>query len=173
MNYYDILGVSEDASRAGIKRAFRNHAKRLHPDVNSSRGAKTDFQRVNEAYQTLVDREKRRLYDMRLKHGLSGQKVYYRPARSSDSRYRSSGYGYRPEASRASSSATRINKWLEHLMFFAMLMAGLSALFYGIYRALIEPVEEVDPFLSIAFGVVFTTLFLFGWDRKRRMDRGS
>jgi hypothetical protein len=54
-----------------------------------------------------------------------------------------------------------------------MLMLGISAIFYGIYRALGEPVEGVNPYVGIIFGVVFTGIFLFGWDKMQRLKTKS
>ena len=60
-NYYDVLGVKKDASADEIKRAFRKKAHELHPD--KSGGDTEKFKKVNEAYQTLSDLEKKRQYD--------------------------------------------------------------------------------------------------------------
>jgi molecular chaperone DnaJ len=64
MNFYVILGVSEKASTSEIKRAYRRLARRFHPGINpGDRGAETMFQQVSEAYETLVDPNRRRQYD--------------------------------------------------------------------------------------------------------------
>lgn len=63
-NYYDILGVSKDASEKEIKSAFRKAARKHHPDVNpDDAGAEERFKQLNEAYQVLSDPEKRQKYD--------------------------------------------------------------------------------------------------------------
>jgi len=60
-NYYQILGVETSASVEEIKGAFRKLAKQYHPDVNP--GSLTTFQKISEAYETLVDPAKRTDYD--------------------------------------------------------------------------------------------------------------
>ena len=59
-DYYDILGVSKQASEGDIKKAFRKKAHQLHPDKG---GDKAKFQEVNEAYEVLSDAQKRAAYD--------------------------------------------------------------------------------------------------------------
>jgi DnaJ-class molecular chaperone len=61
-DYYLVLGVSRDASETDIKRAFRELARKYHPDVNATdEGEK--FREINEAYAVLSDRENRARYD--------------------------------------------------------------------------------------------------------------
>ena len=59
-DYYDILGVSRNASRDDIKKAFRRLAHQHHPDKG---GKERDFKEINEAYQVLSDEKKRAEYD--------------------------------------------------------------------------------------------------------------
>ena len=63
-DYYDVLGVAKDADDAAIKKAYRQLAKKYHPDVNpGDKNAEEKFKEVNEAYQTLSDPQKRATYD--------------------------------------------------------------------------------------------------------------
>ncbi|HEU4393856.1 MAG TPA: molecular chaperone DnaJ [Solirubrobacterales bacterium] len=70
-DYYDVLGVSRDASEAEIKKAFRGLARELHPDVNDhDPEAEEKFKAAAEAYEVLSDAERRRTYDAYGQEGL-------------------------------------------------------------------------------------------------------
>lgn len=62
-DYYDILGVSKDASESEIKKSYRKLVKEYHPDRNDSPDAEEKFKEVQEAYEVLSDKEKRNAYD--------------------------------------------------------------------------------------------------------------
>ncbi|MEM4287467.1 MAG: DnaJ domain-containing protein [Candidatus Caldarchaeum sp.] len=70
-DYYEILGVPRNATKEEIKRAYRRLALQYHPDRNKSPDAEEKFKQISEAYAVLVDDEKRRLYDMYGKAGVS------------------------------------------------------------------------------------------------------
>lgn len=67
-DFYKILEIPRDASTEDIKRAYRSKAKLVHPDVNNSPKAKEVFQVINEAYETLIDEQKRYLHDIKLNY---------------------------------------------------------------------------------------------------------
>lgn len=71
-DYYEILGVSQNADANEIKQAYRKRARELHPDVNPAPEASDEFKTLSEAYEILSDPEKRDIYDRFGKEGLGG-----------------------------------------------------------------------------------------------------
>src|SRR5579864_4584693 len=63
-DYYSTLGVAKTASAKDIKAAYRKLARKHHPDVNpGDKAAEVKIKELNEAYEVLSDREKRKKYD--------------------------------------------------------------------------------------------------------------
>lgn len=62
-DYYSILGISKDATKLQIKKAFAQKAKEHHPDKNPAVESKDRFSDISEAYETLGDENKRKIYD--------------------------------------------------------------------------------------------------------------
>ncbi|HYW34419.1 MAG TPA: molecular chaperone DnaJ [Balneolaceae bacterium] len=72
-DYYDILGVSKDASQEEIKKAYRKKAMKFHPDRNNENPeAEEKFKEASEAYEVLRDEEQRRRYDQFGHQGVNG-----------------------------------------------------------------------------------------------------
>jgi curved DNA-binding protein CbpA len=64
MDLYIVLGVEHGASESEIKRAYRRLARRYHPDINpGDRTAEVRFRQILEAYETLIDPDRRSRYD--------------------------------------------------------------------------------------------------------------
>jgi molecular chaperone DnaJ len=64
MDLYIVLGIQREASSADIKRAYRRLARRYHPDINpGDRESAARFRQILEAYETLIDPDRRRRYD--------------------------------------------------------------------------------------------------------------
>jgi curved DNA-binding protein len=62
-DYYEVLGVSRDATADQIQQAFRTLARKYHPDVNHDLSAEDRFKEINEAYSVLSDADTRKRYD--------------------------------------------------------------------------------------------------------------
>jgi molecular chaperone DnaJ len=77
-DYYEVLGVSRDAAIDDIKSAYRRLARQHHPDMNqgNAKAAEEKFKELSEAYEVLVDADKRRQYDQ---FGFSGVEQNFGP----------------------------------------------------------------------------------------------
>ena len=72
-DYYEVLGVQKTATDAELKRAFRQAAKKYHPDLHpNDTEAEAKFKEVNEAYNVLSDPQKRAQYDQFGHAGMGG-----------------------------------------------------------------------------------------------------
>jgi molecular chaperone DnaJ len=72
-DYYEVLGVSRDASESDLKSAYRKLALKYHPDRNpGDKSAEENFKEASEAYEVLRDRQKRQIYDQYGHQGLEG-----------------------------------------------------------------------------------------------------
>ncbi len=73
---YETLEVSENASEAEIKKAYRKLARKYHPDVNKDASAEEKFKEINSAYEILSDKEKKAQYDMHGDSMFGGQNFH-------------------------------------------------------------------------------------------------
>ena len=71
-DYYKILGLPRNADPESVRNAYRNLAKRYHPDINKDTGSEERFKEINEAYSVLSDPQRRAAYDRFGHAGLNG-----------------------------------------------------------------------------------------------------
>ncbi|WP_415396568.1 DnaJ C-terminal domain-containing protein [Sulfurimonas sp. CS5] len=73
---YETLEITDKASEAEIKKAYRKLARQYHPDVNKDKGAEDKFKEINSAYEILSDKEKKQQYDMHGDNMFGGQNFH-------------------------------------------------------------------------------------------------
>ncbi|MDO4643818.1 MAG: DnaJ C-terminal domain-containing protein [Cardiobacteriaceae bacterium] len=73
-NYYEVLGVAQDASATDIKKAYHKLVRQYHPDISKNPDADKKTSEINQAYNTLKDAEKRAAYDAELANPFTGHK---------------------------------------------------------------------------------------------------
>lgn len=78
-DYYTIMGLARDATQDDIKRAYRQLARKYHPDVSKEKNAETRFKEVGEAYEVLKDPGKRAAYDQLGANWKAGQDFHAPP----------------------------------------------------------------------------------------------
>ncbi len=124
-NYYEVLGVSKDATKEEIRKAYKNLAKKHHPDLNkNSSASETRFKEISEAYEVLKDPEKRRKYDelqrsAKFQHGTDFDPREY-------------GYNYQTTGSRGGASGFGSDEFSDFFnMFFGGRGGGSDDIFAG------------------------------------------
>ncbi|MDQ1263364.1 MAG: curved DNA-binding protein [Campylobacterota bacterium] len=73
---YETLEISENASEAEIKKAYRKLARQYHPDINKEKGAEDKFKEINAAYEILSDKKKKAQYDAHGDNMFGGQNFH-------------------------------------------------------------------------------------------------
>jgi curved DNA-binding protein len=149
-DYYEVMGLSRDATADDIKRAYRRLARKYHPDVSKEADAEARFKELGEAYEVLKDPEKRAAYDQLGSRWKEGQE--FKPPPDWDSHFESGadagafsdffesmfGGGAGPRASRRSAFRARGNDRQ------AQIAISLEEAFSGTTRALALEQMEVD-----------------------------
>lgn len=166
--HYSILGVDKEASVQEIRRAYYHLAKRWHPDVNSSSGAKERFQEISEAYRVLSDPELRNTYD----HGSPDPWVqqqrrdYYRYGTSTRPPHQ-----YAAHTEKSANENEGKSSVLDHFLFATLLFIGISAMVYGIIDLLLRAEDEPFKPGGLVLGAFFTAMLLTGWRYLRKESR--
>lgn len=162
-DYYKILGISHNATPEAIKRAYRLKAKKCHPDIFKGQNSKEQFQLINEAYQVLINNNKRRLYDQRLKTGVQqSRNVYHQKSRYNYNPAYQRPY-YRRKTSYKSNKEVKYEKIFGNAGFLLMALIGIYVIVFGIYRMLYAPIDGVNSLAGVISGFVFTFIVIYSW----------
>ena len=167
-DYYRTLGVAKDASQEDIKKAYRKLAMQYHPDVNKSAMANEMFLQINEAYNVLSNPDLKHRYDINLKYGFEtrGLIVEQDKFRQGDGRKYGTAYKYpnqEPRQPRPSGRDDKGNKVSNSIMFYILLIIGLSAIFASVRDLIGGHAEEKGVATGLAFGLSFTALLVYGY----------
>lgn len=159
-DYYQILGVSHTANEREIKKAFRLKARLYHPDVNNDASALSKFQLLNEAYQVLKSEERRSLYDARLRNGFPADTIYYRPGKV---KYRAKGdkYAHYESKDQANPDFEKFEGYFDIVLVATLILVGIFAILYGLYRMFVNPVELVNPIYGLILGSVLIGFIIY------------
>ncbi len=167
-DYYKILNISRNATQDAIRKAYLTRAKQYHPDVNNGKDANSEFQLINEAYQTLINQDKRKWYDFKLKYPTTtGLSSGHRGAGAHAER-RHSYYSEQDLRKKQNSQQKAEDKYIKTLfdkvLFYFLIFTGVFAIIFGIVRLLNEKWEGINDLSGIIFGVWFVLLLLYGWN---------
>ncbi|NVO01413.1 MAG: DnaJ domain-containing protein [Bacteroidetes bacterium] len=170
-NYYQILGVSQEATIDEIRKAYRIRAKLFHPDINKNENSKLKFQIINEAYQTLIDPQKRKWYDFKLKYGTTRvipqkETPKQRDARRSSIRNQYSreyDFKYAQARRKEREEAKYVKTLVDKVLFYIMMLFGILACFFGTTHLIFDRWEGLKDLTGVLFGVSFLFLLIYGW----------
>ncbi len=170
-NYYDILGVLSDATSDEIRKAYREKAKLIHPDITGNNNDRIAFQILNEAYHVLIDEDRRRGYDFLYKlskyeeeknyedyykkYGISSKNAYYYSAEK------------QPSHINTNIKNRRHNRYIKTMLdtyaFYFFLTLGITGIVLGTIDLFTKLWNENHAYGGILFGVTFTTFLIIGW----------
>jgi len=173
LDYYQILGVSKDASASEIKKAYRKYAKIYHPDISSKKDAKIIFQLINEAYQTLINPRSRRIYDFRSQKRAEAYKRYGASKKNVQYDSNQKEYTYAQDSYSNKSRETPFepfinDKLIDQILFYSMILIGSVAFIFGIFDLIYKPRKGFDNFSGLLFGISFLIILIYGWRLKSR-----
>ena len=123
-NYYSILGVQENSDQNLIKKAYREMAKKYHPDKNKEPNAEEKFKKVTEAYENIGDPAKRQEYDRKrnfsnsFSNGINNFSGFNRNRNHADpfADHYSPGGGFTPEAPKGTSLNITLKLYLHDIL---------------------------------------------------------
>merc|ERR1712136_290485 len=152
-DYYEILGVSKDASDSDLKKSYRKMALQFHPDKNKAPGAGEAFKSIGNAYAVLSDAEKRKQYDLYGPEVASSGSSGRRGGGDPTGRFRSSAHSHRTYHSHQSAESREASSYAA----FIQLMPILIIIFMSVFSSFLvsDPLYSLQP--SAKYNVRRTT----------------
>jgi curved DNA-binding protein CbpA len=164
VDYYKILGISQNATPEQIRQAYRTKAKMYHPDINKNPDAKILFQLLNEAYQILMNPEKKRWYDFKLKYpsttGMKPQPDKKRP--STYESYYKAYTRYQQEEQEEKEYGKYRKTLLDNFLFYFLVVSGFLAILFSAIDLVTDKVNQKN-MSGMIFGVWFLFILFLGW----------
>lgn len=145
MDFYELLGIKNDATKEEIKKSYRDMIKKYHPDVNKSDEASKIIISLNEAKETLLDDDKRKEYD-KLLDDINHSKTYSNNSTS---------YSAKKEEYKENYSESYVTRW-QFLMTY--LNYGKDKLSIKFFKTLIIIINYLIFFIIKAFTLIFIFL---------------
>lgn len=162
-NYYFILGIPYTATIDEIRKAYRLKAKLIHPDINSGANAKQKFQLLSEAYQILIDVEKRNAYDYKWKtrYGDSFHNRYNTTQHTTGNNYYKA---YTSQARYYNKSSQKIERSaIDMYLFYFLVLVGILSVVMGTAQLFYREWKGIDSLSGLVFGFWILYLLLTGW----------
>jgi hypothetical protein len=165
VDYYQILGISREANLEQIKQAYRSKAKLYHPDINKAPNAKILFQLINEAYQVLINPEKKKWYDFKQRYpSTTGARPSADNRRTTnyESYYRA--YTRSQQENMKEKESARYRKTvLDHFLFYFLVVAGALAIVFSIIDIFTSKFNSKTA-SGLIFGIWFLVIMIWGWN---------
>jgi len=175
LDYYKILGIHHNASQDAIKRAYHERAKVFHPDVNKANESMDKFHIIANAYEVLIDTEKRRKYDriLQLTYKKTFEKNKLRKQHP-DSKYHNQFAKLKHEGAINVKPATPKKERqviiFENVLFGSLFLIGAAAIYFAANDLMSDSFKERERgLIGLLFGITFIGLLLIGW--KLVLDR--
>lgn len=152
INYYNVLGIDQNASDEQIKKAFKKLALKYHPDRNiGNSSTEESFKIVNEAYQVLSDAKKKARHDLEINYSKRKSEIYqttYPPTKSKKSVYDRYGkYNWREAPKYTKARVYKIDKHYYRnigLSFLAMLVLAFVSVLISSYKEYLDEQETIE-----------------------------
>lgn len=172
INYYHILNLNRNAKVSEIKKAYRKLALLYHPDVNQSKNANEKFIMINKAYNTLIDPQKRKQYDLSLDLGITIDILQKKQKKKQQERDKKYGTSYRFKQEYANYKKKKVFsekdekqfERMEKIMFFVLVLISLFGAYLGIKQLFFEEWEHFEhPVAGFIFALLFPSLLIYGY----------